>query len=82
MILVDVVFPELDRIIDFQLDDEARGWDIAEEIATMAARSFSRRYEADKSSLMLYSMDTRRPLDLNYSLKENGVHSGERLLFV
>ena len=39
MILVDVRFPELDRTIDFQLNEDVRGWEIADEIAAMAARS-------------------------------------------
>lgn len=82
MILVDVKFPELDRTIDFQLDENARGWDIAEEIATMAARSCARQFSAGDSAFLLYSADTRRALDLNRSLKENGVRSGERLLFI
>lgn len=82
MILVDVVFPELDRTIDFQLDEEARGWDIAEELATMAARTCSRKFVPNENAIMLYSMDTQTPLDLNRTLLENGVRSGERLLFI
>ena len=35
MILVDVRFPELDRTIDFQLNEDVRGWEIADEIAAM-----------------------------------------------
>lgn len=82
MILVDVQFPELDRVIDFHLDETARGWDIVEEIATMAARTCGRQYAADANAVLLYSVDTQSPLDLNRSLQENGIRSGERLLFV
>lgn len=82
MILVDVKFPELDEVIDFHLDEDARGWDIVEEIATMAASSCGRQFATGKNALVLYSVDAQRPLDLNRSLRENGVRSGERLLFV
>lgn len=82
MILVDVVFPELDRAIDFQLDEDARGWDIAEEIAVMAAGSCGRSFHAAESAVLLYSVDSHRRLDLNRSLRENGIRSGERLLFL
>lgn len=82
MILVDVFFPELNRNIDFQLDENVRGWEIAEEIATMAGRSCGRSFEAEENAILLYSMDTRQGLNLDCSLKENGVKSGDRLLFV
>ena len=82
MILVDVKFPELDRVIDFQLDETARGWEIIEEIATMTARTCGRQYAAAANTILLYSMDTQQPLDLNKSLRENGIRSGERLLLI
>lgn len=82
MILVDVKFPELDRTIDFHLDEKARGWDIAEEIGTMAACSCGRNFSANANAVLLYSVDAQRPLDLNRSLQENGVRSGDRLLFI
>lgn len=82
MILVDVKFPELDKTIDFHLDEFARGWDIVEEIATMAARTYGREYAPGSNAVRLYSVDAQRALDLNRNLRENGVRSGERLLFV
>jgi len=82
MILVDVKFPELDKTIDFHLDEDALGWDIVEEIATMAARSCGREFSLSDNAVMLYSVDTQRALNLNRTLRENGVRSGERLLFV
>lgn len=82
MILVDVVCPELNRTIDFMLDETARGWEIAEEIATMAARNSGRSFQANEEEIMLYSMETKRKLDLNRSLVENNVRSGEKLLFI
>ena len=82
MILVDVVFPELDKTIDFYLDDQARGWDIAEEIATMAARTCGRQYVPGANVVMLYSVDMQSQLNLNWSLSKNGIHSGARLLLI
>lgn len=82
MILVDVRFPELGKTIDFHLDEDARGWDILEEIATMAARSCGRQYNAHEDAVFLYSLEKQIPLDLNRSLRENGVYSGDRLLLI
>lgn len=82
MILVDVKFPELDKIIDFHLDEDARCWDIVEEIGTMAARSCGREFNLSANAVMLYSVDSQRALNLNRTLRENGVRSGDRLLFV
>lgn len=82
MILVDVRFPELDRTIDFQLNEDVRGWEIAEEISAMAARSCRRSCGHNKNAVLIYSMDQKRQIDLNRTLRENGVCSGERLLYV
>lgn len=82
MILVDVLFPEMDKTIDFQLDEDAWGWDIVEEIATMAAQSSGRKYSSGAYPIALYLVDGSRGLDLNKSLRENGVRSGDRLLFI
>lgn len=82
MILVDVKFPELDCTIDFQLNEDVRGWEIAEEIATMAARSVGRRYEPNSHTAAIYSVDQCRQIDLNLTLRANGIRSGERLLYV
>ena len=82
MILVDVVFPELDQAIDFQLDETVQGWDIVEEIASIAAKFSSRSYEPGSTNALLYSVDKQRMLDLNRSLKSNGIRSGDKLLFI
>ena len=82
MILVDVVFPELDRTIDFQLDERARTWEITEEIASMAAQYSGWSFAAEQSNLMLYKMETGCRLDPNRSLQSNGVMSGDQLLLI
>lgn len=82
MILVDVIFPELNRTIDFQLEENVRARDIVEEIAVMAARSCGREFDGKKTPVMLYSMSIRQSLDLECTLRENGVHSGDQLLFI
>lgn len=82
MILVDVICPELGKTVDFQLDENALGWDIAEEIAVMLGRSCSRSFTPGENMICLYTMERRYPLDLNRTLKENGVCSGEQLLFI
>ena len=82
MILVDVVCPELGKTVDFQLDENAYGWDIAEEIGEMIARNSGRKFQAGDSRICVYSVARQVQLDLNKSLKENGVSSGEQLIFL
>lgn len=82
MILVDVFFPELNRTIDFQLDETARGWDVLEELSEMAARSSGRSFSPEANPVALYSVDRRCAINLGVSLRRNGVQSGERLLLI
>ncbi|MBQ6832067.1 MAG: hypothetical protein IJO28_05470 [Oscillospiraceae bacterium] len=82
MILVDVECPELGKTIDFQLDENVYGWDIAEEIAGMVARTCSRSFQSGEQTIFLYSVQRQCRLDLNKTLSQNGVTSGERLLFI
>ena len=82
VIIVDVVFPEMNCIIDFQLDEDAQCWDLAEEIATMAGRSQGRQFDVTENAVLLYSVASRQMLNLDCSLKENGVKSGDRLLLI
>lgn len=82
MILVDVTFPELDRTIDFQLNEDVRAWDIAEEIASMVAASMGKVYSSQHSTIRLYAADRQRALNMSVSLRDNGIHSGDRLLFI
>lgn len=82
MILVDVQFPELDRTIDFQLDENAIGWNVAEEIASMAAQTSGRNFSPTENGVVLYSVDKGCRVDLNRSLRANGIQAGERLLLI
>ena len=82
MILVDVKFPELDRTIDFQLNEDIRCWEISEEIAAMAARSVGRSCEPNAKAALFYCVDGQRQIDMNRTLRENGIRSGDRLLYV
>ena len=82
MILVDVVFPELDRIIDFQIDESVRGWDILEEITGMAAQSCGKSFSVTEQCVVMYSVDRECQIDLSKSLKSNGIRSGDRLLLI
>lgn len=82
MILVDVVFPELNQTIDFQVDENIRSWEILEEIAAMAAQSSGKTFSILEQNVMLYSVDRCCQIDLSRSLKSNGIHSGDRLLVI
>lgn len=81
MILVDITFPELNETIDFQLDENVSCWDVLEDVSDLVAKRYGRQYSRD-GVVLLYSAEQRTRLDLNQSLKANGVQSGDRLLLL
>lgn len=82
MILIDVEFPEMNRTIDFQVDETAAVWDIVDEIAAMAAQTCGKDYLGTERQIFLYSWEQRRALNLNLSLRDNQVNSGDHLLMI
>lgn len=82
MILIDVFFPELDRTIDFQVDETVRAWDIAEELAGMAAQSSGRSFSQKEHCVLLYSAEKGCQLDPGRTLKGNGIQSGDKLILI
>lgn len=82
MILVDVEVPAVDKIFDFQLDENVYVSDITEEIAEMIAAARQSTFQRNDSTMLLCSYENRRILSGNMTLAECGVRTGSRLLFV
>ena len=82
MILVDVEVPAVDKIFDFQLDENAYVSDITEEIAEMIAAAGQSTFQKNDSTMLLCSYETRQIIAGNMTLAECGIRTGSRLLFV
>lgn len=82
MILVDVRFPELEETVDFLVEEDALGYDVMDEIANIAAQNSNRLCSPKTRRFLLYCVETSRQIDLNRTMRENGIQSGNTLLFI
>ena len=82
MILIDVYVPVVDRIYDFFLDEEKPVGSIIEEMAEMICQKERLRPDGKTEDLSLWIVDGRRKLQKEWTLNENGIRSGMRLLLV
>ncbi|MCM1135541.1 MAG: hypothetical protein NC400_08195 [Clostridium sp.] len=81
MILVDIQVPLLDKIYDFELDEEEQTGKILEEILLLIEQKegFARRREG---KLFLYALRQEGILASEETLKQQGVGDGDRLLLL
>lgn len=82
MIIVDIFVPALDKTYDFKLDESEYLYVLAEEMAEMISRKEQNYIEGDIKKVVLCEQSTRRVLPLDKTLKELGIHTGDRLIFV
>lgn len=81
MITIDVAVPIIGKTYDFSLDENILVETVTEEIVEMIIQKEG--YAAQEASdLFLFSEKDREALNLNHSLKENGINTGDRLLLV
>ena len=73
MILVDVQFPELDRTIDFQLDENAIGWNVA-----FTGLSTDGLYNGTSVTLTKESSDSTSAVRQGTAYKKNGTVYGDK----
>lgn len=79
MILVDVQVPALDRVYDFELDEDSQTGRLAEEIAALIA-AWEKLPES--SAMDLYGVRQETFLRWDETLKEQGVGDGDRLILI
>jgi len=81
MILVDIQIPELERIYDFELDEEARLQEVLEEILCLTARKENISLK-DTGHMQLFALRQESLLDKGGTLKGQGVEAGDRLILI
>ena len=81
MILVDVQIPSLDKVYDFELDEEMKAGELTQKIAQMAAQKEGLVYEPE-DKLYLYALRREEVLDERKTLRQQEIGAGERLILI
>jgi uncharacterized ubiquitin-like protein YukD len=81
MILLDVQVPQVDKVYDFELDEEMTAGELTEKITVMIAQQEHMEYDR-ANQMFLYAMDHGKILQESLSLKQQGVRGGERLVLL
>jgi len=82
MILVDIYAPSVDKSYDFNLDENAKGSVILEEIVEMIDQKERTALVGDLGDLMLCDKLNCRILPMDIALRDCGIHNGSSLLLV
>ena len=81
MILVDIQVPSINMVYDFELDEETPAWELVREAAETIAEKERLGYSAEEG-MHLYAMNHEKILNDAYSLKQQGIRSGEKLVLI
>lgn len=81
MIVVDIQVPVLDRIYDFELDEEREVGDLMKEIVSLIEEKESLRPAREKKRY-LYAIRRACVLKENERLAEQGIRNGDRLILI
>ncbi len=79
MILVDVQIPMLDKVFDFELNEEIKAGKVIEDISLLAAQQEKLTCKNVKE-MCLYVLGQEKLLEGNLSLRQQGVRAGDRLI--
>lgn len=82
MINVDVYVPALDRIYNFNLDEESKISVLIEEISELICKKEHSSLDGMKDRFIMGSIDEKVSFNSGYSLREYSVKSGEKLILV
>lgn len=80
MINVDVYVPSLDRIYNFNLDEDSKISVLIEEISELICRKEHSVLDGEKERFIMGSIDKNANFSSKYSLKEYSVKNGEKLI--
>ncbi len=81
MILVDVQIPAMDRVYDFELDEELTA-KVAMQDIQMLVSKLEKVSERGKEDSYLYSLRQDSILKREETLKQQGVRDGDRLILI
>ncbi|MGN1179757.1 MAG: EsaB/YukD family protein [Suilimivivens sp.] len=81
MILLDVQLPLINKIYDFELDEDMMVSELLQKIMGIIAEKEGMEYDPE-DKMYLYAMGNERILNESYSLKQQGIRGGERLVLI
>lgn len=82
MILVDVYVPALDRVYNFNLDEDSTVSVLTEEISELICKKEHSELDGLKSRFIMGTIDRTFNFNPQYSLREYSVKNGEKLILV
>jgi len=82
MINVDVYVPSLDRVYNFNLDEDSKIEILIEEISELICKKEHSSLDGAKDRFIMGSIDEKSNFNSKYSLKEYNVKNGARLILV
>ncbi len=82
MILVDVQVPAMDRVYDFELDEELTAGILVRDIEALVAKQEKAAKGKEGGDRYLYSLRQDGILRQEETLKQQGVHDGDRLILI
>ncbi len=81
MILVDLYVPLLDKVYDFELEEDKQTGALLDDILYLITQKEGLHGEKE-SGIRLYAFSLERFLDEDKTLGQQGVDNGERLILV
>lgn len=82
MINVDVYVPSLDRMYNFNLDEESRISVLIEEISELICQKEHSTLDGEKNRFIMGSVDKKMNFNPRSSLREYSIKNGEKLILV
>lgn len=82
MIVTEIYVPIIDASYDFKLDENVLTSIVIEEIASIICQKEQYEIVGDKTQFMLFKVENKQLLSTNLTLYENGVITGDKMVFV
>ncbi len=82
MIIVEIKVPALDKIYDFQLEENVPLGEVRREIGEIICRKEHLSLEGDVCDLLMWDAKKKCQLDLTETAYENGLKTGDCILLV
>ncbi|MDE7444938.1 MAG: EsaB/YukD family protein [Lachnospiraceae bacterium] len=78
---MDIQVPMLDRVYDFELDEELKAGDLLEDILMLVIKE-EKCSQSKSAGMALYAVRQERLLNQEKTLQYQGVRDGDRLILI
>jgi len=82
LINVDIYVPSLDRVYNFNLDENSKVSVLIEEISELIYKKEHSSLEGEISRFLMGSIDKKTNFSPSYTLKEYSVKTGDKLILL